>query len=183
MPRADEQPARLGRFVGLDARPVNLDGFSTEDHDAGLVAFASANDPEPSVKVDQRGRIAALDGVPAAGFDLIDAFIAAHGLDAAVAAEANALDDVAFARLIVDPGTPREDVVRLARGATPAKLAGVVALLRPHELQMAIAKMRVRRTPSSQAHVTNRLDDPLLLAADAATAVAFGFREVETTVP
>ncbi len=43
--------------------------------------------------------------------------------------------------------------------------------------------MRVRRTPSSQAHVTNRLDDPLLLAADAATAVAFGFREVETTVP
>ena len=43
--------------------------------------------------------------------------------------------------------------------------------------------MRVRRTPSIQAHVTNRLDDPLLLAADAATAVAFGFRELETTVP
>ena len=43
--------------------------------------------------------------------------------------------------------------------------------------------MRVRRTPSNQAHVTNRLDDPLLLAADAATAVAYGFREVETTVP
>jgi propanediol dehydratase large subunit len=31
--------------------------------------------------------------------------------------------------------------------------------------------------------VTNRLDDPLLLAADAATAAAFGFREIETTVP
>ena len=41
----------------------------------------------------------------------------------------------------------------------------------------------MRRTPSNQAHVTNRLDDPLLLAADAATAVAYGFREVETTVP
>ena len=183
MSRADARPARLGRFVGLDARPVNLDGFSAEDHDAGLVAFASANDPEPSVALDAAGRISELDGVAAADFDLIDAFIAAHGLDAVVAEQANALDDVAFARLIVDPGTPREDVVRLARGSTPAKLARVVALLRPHELQMAIAKMRVRRTPSSQAHVTNRLDDPLLLAADAATAVAFGFREVETTVP
>ena len=176
-------PARLGRFVGLDKQPVNLDGFSREDQEAGLVAFASANDPGPSVAVDDAGRITALDGVPAADFDLIDAFIAAHGIDPAVAAEANALDDVAFARLIVDPGTPRADVVRLARGATPAKLARVVALLRPVELQMAISKMRVRRTPSSQAHVTNRLDDPLLLAADAATAVAFGFREVETTVP
>ena len=48
---------------------------------------------------------------------------------------------------------------------------------------MAVSKLRVRRTPSNQAHVTNRLDDPLLLAADAATAVAYGFREVETTVP
>ena len=100
-----------------------------------------------------------------------------------VAEEANAVDDVAFARLIVDPGTPRAEVVRLAAGATPEKLARVVALLRPVELQMAVAKMRVRRTPSNQAHVTNRLDDPLLLAADAATAVAYGFREVETTVP
>ena len=100
-----------------------------------------------------------------------------------VAEEANALDDVAFARLIVDPGTPRADVVRLAAGATPEKLARVVALLRPVELQMAVSKLRVRRTPSNQAHVTNRLDDPLLLAADAATAVAYGFREVETTVP
>ena len=48
---------------------------------------------------------------------------------------------------------------------------------------MAVSKLRVRRTPSNQAHVCNRLDDPLLLAADAATAVAYGFREVETTVP
>ena len=48
---------------------------------------------------------------------------------------------------------------------------------------MAMTKLRARRTPSNQAHVTNRLDDPLLLAADAATAAAFGFREIETTVP
>ena len=124
-----------------------------------------------------------LDGVPASGFDMIDAYIAAHGIDTSVAREANDLPDLDFARLIVDPATPRGEVVRLAGGATPAKLAYVVALLRPVELQMAIAKMRVRRTPSIQAHVTNCLDDPLLLAADAATAVAFGFRELETTVP
>jgi hypothetical protein len=44
----------LDRFVGLDARPVNLDGFAERDEEAGLVAAA----PD---------------------FDLIDAFIAAHG--------------------------------------------------------------------------------------------------------
>ena len=176
---------RLGRFVGLDARPVNLDGFAQRDDEAGLVAFASANDPEPSVALDADGRIIELDGTAGTEqFDLIDAFIAARGLDPAVAAEANALDDVAFARLIVDPGVrraPRSSALPPAR--RPEKLARVVALLRPVELQMAVAKMRVRRTPSNQAHVTNRLDDPLLLAADAATAVAYGFREVETTVP
>ncbi len=179
----DVGPRRLGRFTGLDARPVNLDGFAERDDEAGLVAFASANDPEPSVALDADGRVTELDGRAAAEFDLIDAFIAARGLDADVAEEANALDDIAFARLIVDPAAPRADVVRLAGGATPEKLARVVALLRPVELQMAISKLRVRRTPSNQAHVTNRLDDPLLLAADAATAVAYGFREVETTVP
>ena len=183
MDAGSDQPRRLGRFVGLDARPVNLDGFAERDDEAGLVAFASANDPEPSVALDADGRVTELDGTAAADFDLIDAFIAARGLDAAVAEEANALGDVAFARLIVDPNVPRADVVRLAAGATPEKLARVVALLRPVELQMAISKLRVRRTPSNQAHVTNRLDDPLLLAADAATAVAYGFREVETTVP
>jgi propanediol dehydratase large subunit len=86
-------------------------------------------------------------------------------------------------RRLVSPDVPRDEVVRLAAGASPARLARVVALLRPVELQLAVAKLRVRRTPSNQAHVTNLLDDPLLLAADAATAVAFGFREVETTVP
>jgi len=176
-------PPRLGRFEALDRRPVNLDGFAQRDDEAGLVAFASANDPEPSVALDADGRVIGLDGHAAADFDLVDAFIAARGLDPVTCEEANALDDVAFARLIVDPNVPRAEVVRLAAGATPEKLARVVALLRPVELQMAVSKMRVRRTPSNQAHVCNRLDDPLLLAADAATAVAYGFREVETTVP
>ena len=45
-----------------------------------------------------------------------------------------ALDDVAFARLFVDPAVPRAEIVRLVAGTTPAKLARVVALLRPAEL-------------------------------------------------
>ena len=59
----------------------------------------------------------------------------------------------------------------------------MLSLLAPVELLSAMQKMRVRRTPSIQAHVTNRVDHPLLLAADAASAVALGFRELETTVP
>jgi propanediol dehydratase large subunit len=66
---------------------------------------------------------------------------------------------------------------------TPAKLAEILSQLSAAELVIAMTKMRARRTPSNQAHVTNRSDDPLLLAADAATAAAFGFRELETTVP
>nr|MBA3324220.1 glycerol dehydratase [Paracoccaceae bacterium] len=42
-------------------------------------------------------------------------------------------------------------------------------------------KMRARRSPGNQAHVTNAKDDPLQLAADAAIAVGLGFDEIETT--
>ena len=94
-----------------------------------------------------------------------------------------ALDDLAVARMVVDASVPRDEVCRLVRGMTPAKLAAVLALLSPVELMSAMQKMRVRRRPSIQAHVTNRVDHPLLLAADAAAAVAHGFRELETTVP
>ncbi len=166
----------------MDAQRVNLDGFAAPDASLGLVAMDAPADPVPSLVV-AGGRVVEMDGVAEADFDSIDAFIARHGLDLDVAAETMALTDTGFARLLVDPFTPRAEVIRLAAGATPAKLARVLALLRPAELTMAMTKLRARRTPSNQAHVTNRLDDPLLLAADAATAAAFGFREVETTVP
>jgi propanediol dehydratase large subunit len=166
----------------MDAQRVNLDGFAAPDPKLGLVAMASPGDPVPGITIVD-GRVTGLDGRAEQDFDSIDAFIARHGLDLATAQEANALDDVQFARLLVDPFTPRAEVVRLSGGATPAKLARVLAILTPAELTMAMTKLRARRTPSNQAHVTNRLDDPLLLAADAATAAAFGFREIETTVP
>jgi propanediol dehydratase large subunit len=166
----------------MDAQRVNLDGFAVEDADLGLVAMRSPYDPEPSLVI-RDGRVTGLDGVPEDQFDSIDAYIARHGLDLAVAQEAMSLPDVEFARRLVSMDVPRSEIVRLSAGATPAKLARVLALLRPAELCQAMTKMRARRTPSNQAHVTNRLDDPLLLAADSATAAAFGFREVETTVP
>ena len=181
-----EGNAAAGRPVGrvrfMDAQRVNLDGFAVENVDLGLVAMRSPYDPEPGLAI-RDGRVTELDGIPEDRFDSLDAYIARHGLDLTVAQEAMSLPDVEFARRLVNPDVPRSEIVRLSDGATPAKLARVLALLRPAELCQAMTKMRARRTPSNQAHVTNRLDDPLLLAADAATAAAFGFREVETTVP
>jgi propanediol dehydratase large subunit len=173
---------QLGRLRVLDARPVNLDGFVVPDPELGLIAMASPFDPSPSLVI-RDGRVVEMDGKPEEDFDSIDEFIARQGLDLAVAERAMAMPDLVIARLMTDPGTPRGEVVQIVAGMTPAKLARAVALLKPVEMLMAVSKMRVRRTPSIQAHVTNQLDDPLLLAADAATAVAYGFRELETTVP
>ena len=170
------------RAAFFETRPISRDTLVPEQPELGLIAFSSPADPEPSLRIAD-GRVVELDGVAEADFDLIDEFIARHGLDLAVAEEAMATGDVAYARMLVDPGAPRADCVRLAGGMTPAKLARVLALLSPVELMSAITKLRVRRRPSIQAHVTNRVDHPLLIAADAAAAVAHGFRELETTVP
>lgn len=178
-----EPPDRpVGRVRFMDLQRVNLDGFAVEDVELGLVALHSPFDPIPGVTI-RDGRVVSLDGVAEADFDAIDTYIARHGIDVAVAEEAMEIDNLTWAARLVNPKFPRAEVVRLAAGATPAKLAQVLAVLTPGELIMAMTKMRSRRTPSNQAHVTNRLDDPLLLAADAATAAAFGFREIETTVP
>src|SRR5215475_12743751 len=172
----------VGRVRFMDAQRVNLDGFAVEDTELGLVAMRSPDDPEPGLVI-RDGRVTEMDGVTDERFDSLDAYIARHGIDLTVAEEAMSLPDVEFARRLVSPDVPRSEIIRLSSGATPAKLARVLALLRPPELGQAMTKMRARRTPSNQAHVTNRLDDPLLLAADSATAAAFGFREIETTVP
>ena len=87
-----------------------------------------------------------------------------------------------LARMLVDMNVSRTELTRLAHGLTPARLAEAVAQLNALEIAFAYSKMRARRTPGNQAHVTNAKDDPLQLAADAATAVAFGFDEIETTM-
>ena len=175
-----QQP--IGRFRFMDQQNVNLDGFATPDANLGLIAFDSPHDPKPSISI-HNGAVIEMDGKTVDQFDTIDEFIALHGLDLSVAEEAMAIDSLQFARELVDPNIARARIVKLAAGMTPAKLAEVLAKLSAAELVIAMTKLRARRTPSNQAHVTNRSDDPLLLAADAATAAAFGFREIETTVP
>jgi len=147
----------------------------------GLVAMNGPDDPEPSLEL-RDGAVAAMDGKRAAEFDALDHFIALYGLDLDVAAEAMALDDLELARRLVDVDVPRAELVRLSRGLTPARLARVVGGLDPVELMFALKKLRARRQPANQAHVTNLKENPALLAADAAEAAARGFAELETTV-
>jgi propanediol dehydratase large subunit len=147
----------------------------------GLTAADGPNDPPPELAVAD-GVVTRMDGRDAADFDVIDRFLVAHGLDLEVAVEAMALDDREIARRLVDVDVPRDELVRLARGLTPAKLAQVIGLLDPVELMFALKKLRARRAPGNQAHVTNLKESPALLAADAAEAARRGFAEIETTV-
>jgi len=147
----------------------------------GLVASDGPSDPEPELVVED-GAVVRFDGHDAAGLDVVDRFIVAHGIDLDVAREAMPLPSEQLARMLVDVDVPRAELVRLARGLTPAKLARVVGMLDPVELMMALKKLRARRDPGNQAHVTNLKESPALLAADAAEAARRGFDELETTV-
>lgn len=176
-----QEPRRSKRFVEREQRELRRELLITPYPELGLVAMNGPNDPEPGLEVKD-GRVVSLDGRAEAEFDAIDHFIARHGLDLDVARETTALDDAELARRLVDVDVPREELVRLARGLTPARLARVVALLDPVEMMFALKKLRARRAPANQAHVTNLKENPALLAADAAEAAARGFAEIETTV-
>ena len=172
---------RHKRFLSLEQRPVNKDGFVTEWAEVGMIAMGSPNDPEPSIKV-QNGVIVEMDGKKRDDFDFNEIFIATYGIDAAVAEEMMAKSSVDIARMIVDINVPRQQVVKVFSGLTPAKIVSVIDQLNVVEMMMGVQKMRARRTPSNQAHVTNPQDNPVLLAADAAEATRYGFSEIETTV-
>ena len=92
------------------------------------------------------------------------------------------LGDAEVARRLVDVDIPRAELVRLSRGLTPAKLARVAGDARSGRADVRVKKLRARRAPGNQAHVTNLKENPALLAADAAEAAARGFAEMETTV-
>ncbi len=172
---------RWRRFDDWDNRPLRQDQFAVEDPENGFSAFAGAADPRPGLTI-LGGQVTEMDGVPAEEFDMIDAFIATYHIDPHIAEEAMAIPSSDLARMLVDMNVPRTALTRLARGLTPAKLAEAVAQLNAMEIAFAYSKMRARKTPGNQAHVTNAKDDPLQLAADAAIAVALGFDEIETTM-
>jgi propanediol dehydratase large subunit len=170
-----------GRSASRAERELRRELLVSPYPELGLVAMSGPNDPEPELVVED-GVVVRMDGKNAAGFDVIDRFVAAHGIDLDTAAEAMAVDSLEIARRLVDVSVPRASLVALSRGLTPAKLAQVVALLDPVELMLALKKLRSRRAPANQAHVTNLKENPALLAADAAEAAARGFAELETTV-
>ena len=172
---------RQKRFEVLAERAVNQDGFIKEWIDVGLVAMESPNDPTPGIKIEN-GTVLEMDGKRREEFDMIDTWIADHCIDAAVAEEAMAIDSLEIARMLVDINVPRTEIVRLSVGMTPAKYVDVLKHMNVVELMMAMQKLRPRRTPANQAHVTNLKDTPALLAADAAEAGFRGFSEIETTV-
>ncbi len=172
---------RSKRFAALAERPINKDSFVHEWPEVGLIVSDSPFDPAPSLRIEG-GRVVEMDGVARADMDLIDRFIADYALDLSVAQEAMATPPETIARMLVDVNAPRAEIVRLVGGCTAARLVEIVRHMNVLEMMMGLAKMRVRRTPANQAHVTNWKEHPALLAADAAEAALRGFAENETTV-
>ncbi|EPF0337652.1 propanediol/glycerol family dehydratase large subunit [Listeria monocytogenes] len=169
------------RFEELAKRPVNQDGFVKEWIEEGLIAMESPNDPKPSIKIEN-GKVVEMDSKKLADFDLIDHFIAKYGVDLSRAEEVLQMDSVKLANMLCDPNVPREKIVLLTTAMTPAKIVEVVSQMNVVEMMMSMQKMRSRRTPTTQAHVTNLRDNPVQIAADAAEAAIRGFDEQETTV-
>ncbi|KAF0386589.1 propanediol/glycerol family dehydratase large subunit [Pediococcus acidilactici] len=171
---------RQKRFEELEKRPIHEDGFIKEWPDEGLVAMMGPNDPKPSIKIEN-GVVTELDGKKRADFDLIDLYIAKYGIKLENAEKVMAMDSTQIAHMLVDPNVSRKDIIAITTAMTPAKAEEVISKLNFGEMIMAIQKMRPRRTPATQSHVTNIRDNPVLIAADAADAALRGFPEQETT--
>ena len=154
---------RSRRFELLAQRDINKETFVDPWPEAGLVVTDSPFDPAASLRLED-GRVVELDGRPRADFDALDDFIADHSLDLAVAEQAMATSAQDIARMLVDITTPAVDIRYLIGGCTPARLVEIVRHMNVLEMMMGLAKMRVRRAPANQAHVTNRREHPALLA-------------------
>ena len=172
---------RSKRIETLDKRPVNLDGYINEWPEMGFVAMSSPYDPKPSVRVEN-GKIVELDGKRREDFDFIDQFIADYAINIERTAASMAVPSLDIARMIVDINVSRKEILKLISGITPAKMTEVMNHLNVVELMMGMQKIRARRKPGNQAHITNLKDDPVQIAADAAEGALRGFAEEETTM-
>jgi len=172
---------RSKRFQVLAERPVNKDGFIGEWADEGLIAMDSPNDPKPSIKIEN-GKVVELDGKKREEFDMIDRFIADYAINLEKANEVIVMNSIDLAKMIVDINIDRKTIISLTTSMTPAKIVDVVSKMNVVEMMMALQKMRARKTPSNQCHVTNLKDNVVQIAADAAEASIRGFDEQETTV-
>lgn len=172
---------RSKRFEYLDQRPVNQDGYIKEWAEVGLIAMNSPFDPKPSIKIEN-GVVVEMDGKTRDKFDMLDVFIADYAIDLDRAEEAMAKDSLEIARMLVDINVTRDEVLYYTTAVTPAKLVEIVGNLSVLEAMMGITKMRARKQPANQCHVTNVKDNMIQIAADAAEAAVRGFAEMETTV-
>ncbi|MDT7594101.1 MAG: propanediol dehydratase large subunit, partial [Pseudonocardiales bacterium] len=100
----------------------------------------------------------------------------------ATAEASTALPSDLIARMLIDPGVSRSEVLAVTRGLTPAKILDVVKLMNVVEIMQGMQKMRARRTPANQAHSTSARDNPIQVAVDAAEGALRGFAELETTL-
>ncbi|MDR0298226.1 MAG: propanediol/glycerol family dehydratase large subunit [Streptococcaceae bacterium] len=171
---------RSKRFETLEKRPIHQDGFMKEWIDEGFIAMESPNDPKPSIKIEN-GKVVELDSKKCEDFDLIDLYIAEHGIDKENAERVLEIDSTQIARMLVDPNISRDEIIKLTLAMTPMKIVDVVTQMNIVEMMMAMQKMHPRRSLATQSHVTNLKDNPVLLAADAAESALRGFAETETT--
>lgn len=169
------------RFQVLADRPVNKDGFVEEWAEVGLIAMDGPNDPKPSVKIEN-GTIVELDGKKREEFDMLDRFIADYSINLEDAEKVMKINSQELAKMLCDVNIPRDEIVKLSTAMTPAKIVEVVGYMNVVEMMMAVQKMRARKRPSNQCHVTNLKDNPVQIAADAAESSLRGFDEQETTV-
>lgn len=172
---------RSKRIETLDKRPVNLDGYINEWPEMGFAAMSSPYDPKPSVRIEN-GKVAELDGKERKDFDFIDQFIADYAINTERAERSMTVPSLDIARMIVDIHVSRKEILEVISGITPAKMVEVMNHLNVVELMMGMQKIRARRTPGNQAHITNLKDDPVQIAADAAEGALRGFAEEETTM-
>lgn len=172
---------RSKRMETLDRRPVNMDGYIEEWPEMGFAAMSSPYDPEPSIRI-RDGLVVELDKKQREDFDFIDQFIADYAINLKRAEDSMALSSLEIARKIVDIHVSRKEILEIISGITPAKMVQVMNHLNVVELMMGMQKMRARKTPGNQAHITNLKDDPVQIAADAAEGALRGFAEEETTM-
>lgn len=168
------------RYEFTSKKAVNKDVVTEEWPEIGFITYGAPADPEPSIKLKD-GIIIEMDGKNRDDFDSIDCFIADYGINKETCEKVMSMDSALIAKMLVDVNVSRDMLIPLMTGATPAKLAEVVNIMNIVEIMMAQMKMRARRSTANQAHVTNHMDNPILMAADAAEAALRGFAEIETT--
>lgn len=169
------------RSIILSKKSINNDSFVNEIPDLGFIAINSPFDPIPSIKV-LNGKIIEMDGKKRSEFDFNDIFIADNAININECENAMKYSSLEIAKMLVDINVPKKNIAKIINAVTPAKLCDIVSKLNVVEMMMAMQKMRERLFPSNQAHVTNKDDNPIQIACDAAEAALRGFSETETTV-